>query len=127
MERTIREFLDKLKDNGGWAELSGKGTSTETKDWVLRKTAEAVLMGDEIARLNNQINELQMEKARIISNLPEIREINNKLEDKILQTKSLEVLLDNTFGQLYAVIGAKLGDLRDKLELPKQEEGMEVG
>ena len=127
MERTLREFMDKLRENGGWKELAGKGTSTDTKEWVLRKTAEAVLIGDEIARIQNKVAELETMRSTLINANPEIRALSEKILDKRVQVKSLNVMLNNIFGQIYAVIGAKLGDLRTKLELPQREEGMEVG
>uniref|UniRef100_A0A6M3KYZ3 Uncharacterized protein n=1 Tax=viral metagenome TaxID=1070528 RepID=A0A6M3KYZ3_9ZZZZ len=130
MERTLREFLDKLKENGGWDELAGKGTITETRDYVLRKTVESVLIGDEIARIQGKIAELEMERAKIINEHPEIRALTQKIHDKTTQMKSLGVMLDSTIGQVYMIIGAKLGDLRERLELPKPEkpeEGVEFG
>ena len=131
MERTRREFIDQLRSKKElWEQLAGNGTHRETKDWLLQKTAEVVLMGDEIARLGNKINELTVIKHRMVTQAidehelgEEIRATHRKIEDKTLQMKSLGNQMDGILNQIYQIVGAKLGDLRKILDLetPKAE------
>lgn len=130
MERTRRQFVDQLQGNKKlWEQLTGNGTNTETKDWLVRKVAEVVLMGDEIARIGNKINELTVNKRRMIEEVidehprgAEIKALHRKIEDKTLQMKSLGNQMDGSLAEIYNVIGAKLGDLRMVLGLDTPEE-----
>ena len=44
----------------------------------------------------------------------------------MFQVKSLDIQIDKTLEQIYDVVGAKLGDLREELDLELPEEKEEV-
>jgi hypothetical protein len=128
-ERTIGEFLDKLRKPEIWKQIAGMGTDKQTSEWVLEETIKAVLMGDEMARLNGQLFDLTMERDKVIRENEKIQKLNQQIAETQLKMKNLNNWMDMTLGKVYTVLGAKLDDLREHLELPKPKEivgGMEV-
>ena len=62
--------------------------------------------------------------SKIIMKNPELAKMLREMETLVFQAKSLDIQIDKTLEQIYDVIGAKLGDLREELglELPEEKE-----
>ena len=131
MGRTIGEFMEKLRDPLIWEQISGIGTDKKTSEWVLEETVKAVLMGDEMAKLHNELSELVIERDRIIRDNPEIQQLNREIAEIQLKIKNISNWMDVALGKVYTVLGAKMDNIREQLELPigdygKEEVGMEI-
>jgi len=132
-EKTRQRFVDQLrKQIKLWEQLVEKDTDYSTQSWLFQKTAEVILMSDEKARLSQKIYELQLNYNQIAQEIimenPDIAKIVKEMETLVFQAKSLDIQIDRTLEQIYEVIGAKLGDLREELdlELPEEKEKEEV-
>ena len=126
-EKTRQRFVDQLrKQIKLWEQLVEKDTDYSTQSWLFQKTAEVILMSDEKARLSQKIYELQLNYNQIAQEIimenPEIAKILKEMETLVFQAKSLDIQIDKTLEQIYDVIGAKLGDLREELDLELPEE-----
>ncbi|HPL72887.1 MAG TPA: hypothetical protein PLI02_02500, partial [Candidatus Pacearchaeota archaeon] len=58
----------------------------------------------------------------IIMENSELAKILREMETLLFQVKSLDIQIDRTLEQIYDVVGAKLGDLREELDLELPEE-----
>lgn len=58
----------------------------------------------------------------IIMENSELAKILREMETLLFQVKSLDIQIDKTLEQIYDVVGAKLGDLREELDLELPEE-----
>ena len=130
-EKTRQWFVNQLrKQTKLWEQLIEKDTDYSTQSWLFEKTAEVILMSDEKARISQKIYGLQLNYdqtvQKIIIENPELAKILKEIETLVFQTKSLDILIDRTLEQIYDVVGAKLGDLRDELDLELPEEKEEV-
>ena len=87
-------------------------------------------MSDEKARISQKIYGLQLNYdqtvQKIIIENPELAKILKEIETLVFQVKSLDIQIDKTLEQIYDVVGAKLGDLREELDLELPEEKEEV-
>jgi len=130
-EKTRQWFVDQLrKQTKLWEQLIEKDTDYSTQSWLFEKTAEVILMSDEKARISQKIYGLQLNYdqtvQKIIIENPELAKILKEIETLLFQVKSLDILIDRTLEQIYDVVGAKLGDLREELDLELPEEKEEV-
>ncbi|KUK49544.1 MAG: hypothetical protein XE08_0255 [Parcubacteria bacterium 32_520] len=130
-EKTRQWFVDQLrKQTKLWEQLIEKDTDYSTQSWLFEKTAEVILMSDEKARLNQKIYGLQLNYDQTVQEIimenPEIAKILKEMETLLFQVKSLDIQIDRTLEQIYDVVGAKLGDLREELDLELPEEKEEV-
>ncbi len=126
-EKTRQWFVDQLrKQTKLWEQLIEKDTDYSTQSWLFEKTAEVILMSDEKARLSQKICGLQLNYDQIVQKIiienPELAKILKEIETLLFQVKSLDVQIDRTLEQIYDVVGAKLGDLREELDLELPEE-----
>ena len=126
-EKTRQWFVDQLrKQTKLWEQLIEKDTDYSTQSWLFEKTAEVILMSDEKARLNQKICGLQLNYDQTVQEIimenSELAKILKEIETLVFQTKSLDILIDRTLEQIYDVVGAKLGDLREELDLELPEE-----
>lgn len=126
-EKTRQWFVDQLrKQTKLWEQLIEKDTDYSTQSWLLKKTAEVILMSDEKARISQKIYGLQLNYDQTVQEIimenPELAKILKEIETLVFQTKSLDILIDRTLEQIYDVVGAKLGDLREELDLELPEE-----
>ena len=133
IEKTRQRFVEQLrKQTKLWKQLIEKDTDRSTQSWLFEKTAEVILMSDEKARLSQKIYELQLNYNQIAQEIimenPDLAKILQEMEALVFQAKSLDIQIDGTLEQIYDVIGAKLGDLREELdlELPEEKEKEEV-
>ena len=126
-EKTRQWFVDQLrKQTKLWEQLIEKDTDYSTQSWLFEKTAEVILMSDEKARISQKIYGLQLNYdqtvQKIIIENPELAKILKEIETLLFQVKSLDIQIDKTLEQIYDVVGAKLGDLREELDLELPEE-----
>ena len=126
-EKTRQWFVDQLrKQTKLWEQLIEKDTDYSTQSWLFEKTAEVILMSDEKARISQKIYGLQLNYdqtvQKIIIENPELAKILKEIETLVFQVKSLDIQIDKTLEQIYDVVGAKLGDLREELDLELPEE-----
>jgi len=131
IEKTRQRFVEQLrKQTKLWKQLIEKDTDRSTQSWLFEKTAEVILMSDEKARLSQKIYELQLNYNQIAQEIimenPDLAKILQEMEALVFQAKSLDIQIDGTLEQIYDVIGAKLGDLREELDLELPEEKEEV-
>ena len=127
IEKTRQRFVEQLrKQTKLWKQLIEKDTDRSTQSWLFEKTAEVILMSDEKARLSQKIYELQLNYNQIAQEIimenPDLAKILQEMEALVFQAKSLDIQIDKTLEQIYDVIGAKLGDLREELDLELPEE-----
>jgi len=127
IEKTRQRFVEQLrKQTKLWEQLIEKDTDRSTQSWLFEKTAEVILMSDEKARLSQKIYELQLNYNQIAQEIimenPDLAKILQEMEALVFQAKSLDIQIDGTLEQIYDVIGAKLGDLREELDLELPEE-----
>ena len=130
-EKTRQWFVDQLrKQTKLWEQLIEKDTDYSTQSWLFEKTAEVILMSDEKARISQKIYGLQLNYDQTVQEIimenPELAKILKEIETLVFQTKSLDIQIDRTLEQIYDVVGAKLGDLREELDLELPEEKEEV-
>ena len=130
-EKTRQWFVDQLrKQTKLWEQLIEKDTDYSTQSWLFEKTAEVILMSDEKARISQKIYGLQLNYDQTVQEIimenPEIAKILKEMETLLFQVKSLDIQIDRTLEQIYDVVGAKLGDLREELDLELPEEKEEV-
>ena len=130
-EKTRQWFVDQLrKQTKLWEQLIEKDTDYSTQSWLFEKTAEVILMSDEKARLNQKICGLQLNYDQTVQEIimenSELAKILREMETLLFQVKSLDIQIDRTLEQIYDVVGAKLGDLREELDLELPEEKEEV-
>ena len=126
-EKTRQWFVDQLrKQTKLWEQLIEKDTDYSTQSWLFEKTAEVILMSDEKARLNQKICGLQLNYDQTVQEIimenSELAKILREMETLLFQVKSLDIQIDKTLEQIYDVVGAKLGDLREELDLELPEE-----
>jgi len=121
-ERTVREFLDLLADQNILSELRGKGTHTETQDWVLKKVSEIALIDLEIQQKRELVMQLEMERDRLVLNNPELRALVGRISEITVQRKSLEVKMSCDFAQLLTVIATKLEDVMGRMGFVEEGE-----
>ncbi|HOF45030.1 MAG TPA: hypothetical protein PK697_02265, partial [Candidatus Pacearchaeota archaeon] len=126
-EKTRQWFVDQLrKQTKLWEQLIEKDTDYSTQSWLFEKTAEVILMSDEKARLNQKICGLQLNYDQTVQEIimenSELAKILREMETLLFQVKSLDIQIDRTLEQIYDVVGAKLGDLREELDLELPEE-----
>ena len=130
-EKTRQWFVNQLrKQTKLWEQLIEKDTDYSTQSWLFEKTAEVILMSDEKARISQKIYGLQLNYDQTVQEIimenPELAKILKEIETLVFQTKSLDIQIDRTLEQIYDVVGAKLGDLREELDLELPEEKEEV-
>ena len=130
-EKTRQWFVNQLrKQTKLWEQLIEKDTDYSTQSWLFEKTAEVILMSDEKARISQKIYGLQLNYDQTVQEIimenPEIAKILKEMETLLFQVKSLDIQIDRTLEQIYDVVGAKLGDLREELDLELPEEKEEV-
>ena len=126
-EKTRQWFVDQLrKQTKLWEQLIEKDTDYSTQSWLFEKTAEVILMSDEKARLSQKIYGLQLNYDQTVQEIimenSELAKILREMETLLFQVKSLDIQIDRTLEQIYDVVGAKLGDLREELDLELPEE-----
>ena len=130
-EKTRQWFVDQLrKQTKLWEQLIEKDTDYSTQSWLFEKTAEVILMSDEKARISQKIYGLQLNYDQTVQEIimenSELAKILREMETLLFQVKSLDIQIDKTLEQIYDVVGAKLGDLREELDLELPEEKEEV-
>ena len=127
IKKTRQWFVNQLrKQNKLWEQLIEKDTDYSTQSWLFEKTAEVILMSDEKARISQKIYGLQLNYDQTVQEIimenSELAKILREMETLLFQVKSLDIQIDRTLEQIYDVVGAKLGDLREELDLELPEE-----
>ena len=119
MERTLREFLDTLKEEDILKEIGSDGTKRETQEWLLEKFTKLTVMIFESDRLLGEIERMELDLERLVNSKSDINEMRDKIRDLRVQYKSLNVLIGSEESRLYNVIMAKFDDVFERMKVKR--------
>ena len=85
MDKEVLKWLDKKKEY--MDQMMGKGTDTETKEWVFKQFIEIVTVEQQLREKNQELIEVTMERDKLVSRIQQI----TVMIEQVVEAKLMDI------------------------------------
>ena len=94
MNKEVLKWLDKKKEY--MDQMMGKGTDTETKEWVFKQFIEVVTLEQQLREKNQELIEVTMERDQLVNRIQQIIVMIEQVVEAKLMDISEQIEKENT-------------------------------